>query len=87
MTPIWEDHRSYIKSKDQLIGIIRSMTDKVLNKKLVTLLQQQTAELKEKLVGLALTSNAAEVTRYKNLRKLICSVFPHFGADRADQFS
>ena len=50
-----------------------------VHEELVTFLQQQTAELIEKLVGLALTSNAAEVTRYKNLKKLICSVCSNCG--------
>ena len=36
-----EDFRMYLKSKEQLVGIIKSMTDKLLDDKLTTTFQQQ----------------------------------------------
>ena len=40
-----EDFRIYLKSKEQLVGIIKSMTDKLLDDKLTTTFQQQQAEV------------------------------------------
>ena len=40
-----EDFRIYQKSKEQLVGIIKSMTDKSLDDKLTTTFQQQQAEV------------------------------------------
>ena len=36
-----EDCRIYLKSKEQLVGILKSMTDKSLDEKLITSFQQQ----------------------------------------------
>ena len=40
-----KDFRIYLKSKEQLVGIIKSMTDKLLDDKLTTTFQQQQAEV------------------------------------------
>ena len=39
-----EDYRMYLKSKGQLVGIIKSMTDKLLDDKMTTTFQQCTIE-------------------------------------------
>ena len=36
-----EDYRIYLRSKEQLVGILKSMTDKSLDEKLITIFQQQ----------------------------------------------
>ena len=36
-----EDYRIYLRSKVQLVGILKSMTNKPLDEKLITIFQQQ----------------------------------------------
>ena len=74
-----EDFRLYLKSKEQLVGIIKSMTDKLLDDKLTTTFQQQQvevdktiAEMQARPVTAANTAeiNAAEVNVFISTNRI-----------------
>ena len=99
----YAEHRIYMKSKEQLLGIIKSMTEKPLDEKKVkvnAIFQSQSVSIAERLASFSANHRADEISRFVEMKTVNLScplqlwkniVFPtttnKAGNIRADQYA
>ena len=60
--------RTYVRSKEQLLGIIKSMTDKPLGEKINSMFQSQSASFAERLASFSAIHTAEEISRFVEMK-------------------
>ena len=64
----YAEFRTYVRSKEQLLGIIKSMTDKPLDEKLNSMFQSQSASYAERLASFSAIHTAEEISRFVEMK-------------------
>ena len=64
----YAEFRTYVRSKEQLLGIIKSMTDKPLDEKTNSMFQSQSASFAERLATFNAIHTAEEISRFVEMK-------------------